>query len=178
VYIARQLEKKIQKYIKSKEIIAIIGVRQCGKTTLMMHIFNQLKNAKFLDFEDREKLELFEGDLENFIKLYIKDYDYLFIDEFQYARDGGKKLKYIFDTQKIKIFISGSSSSELSIQSIQYLVGRIFTFQLNPFSFTEILSFKDKQLSGEIFSQQTHSDALIKKFNLLINEFLIYGGFP
>ncbi len=178
MYIARQLEKKIQKYIKSKEIIAIIGVRQCGKTTLMMHIFNQLKNAKFLDFEDREKLELFEGDLENFIKLYIKDYDYLFIDEFQYARDGGKKLKYIFDTQKIKIFISGSSSSELSIQSIQYLVGRIFTFQLNPFSFTEILSFKDKQLSGEIFSQQTHSDALIKKFNLLINEFLIYGGFP
>jgi uncharacterized protein len=178
MYIIRQMEEKIHKYLKTKEIIAIIGVRQCGKTTLMKKIFKQLKNANFLDFEDREKLELFEDDLDSFIKLYIKYYDYLFIDEFQYARDGGKKLKYIFDTQKIKIFISGSSSSELSIQSIQHLVGRIFLFQLNPFSFKEFLSFKDKQLFDEVYSQKVHSHSLVKKFNQLLNEFLIYGGFP
>ena len=178
MYVTRQLQAKIQKYLNTREIIAIIGVRQCGKTTLMKRVFNQLMNAIFLDFEDREKLELFEDDLDSFIKLYIKNNDYLFIDEFQYARDGGKKLKYIFDTQKIKIFISGSSSSELSIQSIQHLVGRIFLFQLNPFSFNEFLSFKDKQLFNEVYSQKSHSDSLIKKFNQLMNEFLIYGGFP
>ena len=178
MYVTRQLEEKIHKFLNTKEIIAIIGVRQCGKTTLMKQVFNQLKNAMFLDFEDREKLDLFEDDLDSFIKLYIKNYNYLFIDEFQYARDGGKKLKYIFDTQKIKIFISGSSSSELSIQSIQHLVGRIFLFRLNPFSFNEFLSFKDEQLFSEVYNQKRHPDSLIKKFNRLLNEFLIYGGFP
>jgi len=178
MYIIRHLEEKIQKFLNTREIIAIVGVRQCGKTTLMKQVFNQLKNAIFLDFEDREKLELFEDDLDSFIKLYIKNYDYIFIDEFQYAMDGGKKLKYIFDTQKIKIFISGSSSSELSIQGIQYLVGRIFIFRLNPFSFNEFLSFKDEQLFDEVYKQKTHSDSLVKRFNQLLNEFLIYGGFP
>ncbi|RLB92472.1 MAG: hypothetical protein DRH26_06170 [Deltaproteobacteria bacterium] len=64
-----------------------------------------------------------------------KDKKYLFIDEFQYATDGGRLLKFIYDNFPAKIFITGSSSTELSVQSIQYLVGRIFVFTLYPFSF-------------------------------------------
>ena len=40
----------------------------------------------------------------------------------------------------------GSSSTELSVQSIQYLVGRIFVFNLYPFSFKEYLRFKEAHL--------------------------------
>src|SRR3989344_7646606 len=119
MYVYRFLEKEIRKYLKKKEIIAVVGPRQSGKTTLLKQIFNVLDKAIFLDFEDRDTLELFSEDLKSFIELYIKKYDYVFIDEFQYAKEGGKNLKYIYDTYKIKIFISGSSSSELSIQGIK-----------------------------------------------------------
>ncbi|MDP2766631.1 MAG: AAA family ATPase, partial [Candidatus Methanoperedens sp.] len=66
-----------------------------GKTTLMEHIFQTLENALFLSFEDRKLLELFVEDGKTFAELYAKNNRYLFIDEFQYAKEGGQKLKYI-----------------------------------------------------------------------------------
>ena len=131
MYIKRFLEEELNKYLGKKEIIAIVGPRQSGKTTLIRHFYENLKNAVFLDFEDRQTLELFNEDIESFIVLYAKKYDYLFIDEFQYAKDGGKNLKRIYDSCKTKIIISGSSASELSIQSIKFLVGRVFIFTLH-----------------------------------------------
>ena len=67
----------------------------------------------------------------------------MFIDEFQYSKHGGKILKYIFDTQKIKIIISVSSVADLTIHAIKYLVGRVLVVNLYPFDFKEFLSYKD-----------------------------------
>ena len=75
MYIDRILERDILKYLGKKEIIAIIGPRQSGKTTLMKNIFGNLKNAVFLDFEDRETLEMFNEDIRSFIDLYVKKLD-------------------------------------------------------------------------------------------------------
>src|SRR3989338_642258 len=93
MYISRILEKTLKKYLNKREIVAVVGPRQCGKTTLLKHIFKDLKNAHFLDFEDRETLELFNEDIKSFIDLYVKPYSYLFIDEFQYAKEGEKNKK-------------------------------------------------------------------------------------
>lgn len=179
IYVHRDIEQDIMKYLSSREIIAIVGPRQCGKTTLMNHIFNNLQSKKklFLDFEDRETLELFVNDIKSFAKLYAEGKDYLFIDEFQYAKDGGKNLKYLFDTFRIKILISGSSASELSIQSISYLLGRIFVFTLSPFSFGEFLRLKDSKLF-ELSKNSSLSKEVILKVNRFYEEFLIYGGYP
>ncbi len=176
-YIERDLEEEILKYMKSREIIAVVGARQCGKTTLIKHIFKSLKNAKFISFEDREILETFSQDIDLFINLYIKNTDFLFIDEFQYAKQGGKQLKYIYDGFKTKIILTGSSVSELSIHSIKYLVGRIFVFNLYPLSFKEFLRYKDNNLY-KIYLKQKFSEQLAKKINEYYNEFLIYGGYP
>jgi len=175
----RFLEKKIELYLDNKEIMAIVGARQSGKTTLMRYIYNGIKskNKRFITFEDRDVLELFIRDIKGFIERYIKGTKYLFIDEFQYAKQGGKQLKYIYDTQKTKILISGSSVSDLSIQSIKYLVGRIFVFQLDPFSFEEYLSFKDEKLF-KIYQGNKLSQPLIKEINKYYEEFVIYGGYP
>src|SRR3989344_1246072 len=153
IYITRDLEKKINKYLKRKEIIAIVGRRQCGKTTLMKHVFSNLKNGNFVSFDDRNLLKLFDEDISLFIKKYVDGKKYLFIDEFQYSKDGGKQLKFIYDSQKIKILISGSSAPELSIQSIKYLVGRVFVLNLYPLSFLEFLNYKDKKLL-EVISEE------------------------
>ena len=177
MYINRFLEKDLGKYLKNREIIAITGPRQCGKTTLLKHIFNNLKNAIFLDFEDRETLEVFNEDIKSFAELYVKDRDYLFIDEFQYAKEGGKNLKYIYDNHKIKIIISGSSASGLSIHGIKYLTGRIFTFNLYPFSFSEYLSYKHPKLYS-IYLKKRLSKPIIEKILPYFNEFCIFGGYP
>ena len=179
MYINRFLEKEINKYLDKREIIAVVGARQCGKTTLLRHIFSNLKNALFLDFEDRETLEMFNEDIKSFVELYIKKYDYLFIDEFQYADKGGKNLKYIYDNYKTKIVISGSSISGLSLQSIKYLVGRIFIFNLYPFSFEEYLSCKEHNLYHNIYMKRRKlTKPVIEKIIPYFEDFCAFGGYP
>ena len=177
MYITRFLEATLSKYLHTKEIIAVIGPRQSGKTTLLQNMFKQLTRAHFISFEDRETLELFNEDIHSFIALHVAPYDYLFIDEFQYAREGGKQLKYIYDTQKTKILISGSSAIELSVQSIRYLVGRIFIFHLYPCSFEEFLQYKEPLLY-ELYLNRDLTKPVVEKIFPYFREFCIYGGYP
>lgn len=191
-YIKRDLEIEIKPFLKRKEIIAVTGARQVGKTTFLNYLFRELKKenneTEFLTFEKEKDLALFEN-IEDF-KDYYKNYDVLIIDEFHYAKDGGKKLKYLFDTTKTKFIISGSSSLELSFETGKYLVGRMFKFQLHPFSFREFLLAKDKKLLEvldgrfpEIFSsgfspKKFLGDEINQRLQKYFEEYLIYGGYP
>lgn len=180
LYYKRDLEDEIVKYIPAKEIIAIVGVRQCGKTTLMKKIAEDLSSEykiNFISFDDVSALRLFEDDIETFINIYVKPFDYLFIDEIQYSTESGKRLKYIYDHFEIKIIISGSSASEIAVQSLKYLVGRIFTFVLYPFSFREFINVKNKKLLST-YDSGDYKKEMTKKFNHYLREFLRYGGFP
>ncbi|MFZ8802627.1 MAG: AAA family ATPase, partial [Candidatus Calescibacterium sp.] len=66
-YLPRLLFDEVIKWLKRREIIAIKGPRQSGKTTLLLMIQDYLiekervnpKNVIFLTFEDREILEKF-----------------------------------------------------------------------------------------------------------------------
>lgn len=195
MYVNRDLERKITAYLKTPEIIAILGARQVGKTTLLQNMFKNHPGCKFITFEDREILSLFQEDISSFSKLYLSKYDILVIDEFQYAKEGGQKLKLLFDTfPNKKIIISGSSSLDLTKQATKYLVGRIFQFQLYPFSFYEFLSFKDEEgyqiilrelidkIQKIIASKREIlpklSSTIKNRFSKLVDEFIIYGGFP
>ncbi len=179
MYYKRDLELKIEQYLDRSEIIAIFGPRQVGKTTLLKEFYNRVENPIFLTFEDIELKVLFEEDIKSFIALYIDPYDHIFIDEFQYAKMGGKHLKYIYDTTDKKIFISGSSAMELSINAVKYLVGRIFVFNLYSFSFGEFLRVKDENLY-KLYSKadENISAPLSKKIYGYLDEYITYGGYP
>ena len=180
MYYERDLENEILKNLAVKEIIAVVGVRQCGKTTLIKKIAEDLRQKNkisFISFDDISALHLFEDDIETFINIYVKPFDYLFVDEIQYASESGKRLKYIYDHFEIKIIISGSSAPEIAIQSLKYLVGRIFTFILYPFSFREFLNVKDKKLLTT-YDLGNYKKGMTDKFNQYLREFLKYGGFP
>ena len=179
-YYKRNLEAEIKKYLSVKEIIAIVGVRQCGKTTLMKKLASDLSNKNkinFISFDDISILRLFEEDLQSFIQIHVEPYHFLFIDEIQYSPESGKKLKYIYDHCKIKIIISGSSAAEISVQSIKYLVGRIFTFTLYPFTFEEFLRVKDEKLLT-VYIGGNYKQIIVEQLNKYLTEFLVYGGFP
>ncbi len=54
MYIHREIEKQINLFLKRKEILAVVGARQTGKTTLLQYLSSQLtkqgKSVKFLTF--------------------------------------------------------------------------------------------------------------------------------
>lgn len=190
-YITRKLEDTILRFLKTPEIIAIVGPRQSGKTTLLEMIFESLKKeAVFLTFENKKLLDLFVHNTDEFIELYIKPYRYVFLDEFQYVKKGGKILKYIVDTQKSKIFISGSSSIELTVQAVKYLTGRIFVFSLFPLDFDEYLRFKEPNLFNLYAKSKIPlsdyglkpfpvlSENIIEQIKLHYQNYVVYGGYP
>ena len=192
MYIKRSLEDEVEPFLRRKEVIAILGPRQAGKTTFLQHLAQKMEKAgkkvKFLTFESHQDLEGFQEDIEYF-KQSIQGFDAVFIDEFQYARDGGQKLKYLFDTTQTKYVISGSSSLELTFQTGRYMVGRMITFTLQPLSFKEYLSFKDKALAT-ILQRKTSSDwqtstpdsslskVVSEKLERYFEEYILEGGYP
>ena len=154
------------------------------------------ENIIFISFEDRELLEQFSLDPKNFVKKYIegKERNYFMIDEAHYCKDIGQKLKLLFDTyENTKFIITGSSSLELTSHTAKFLVGRLFSFELLPFSFYEFLNAKDKRLAkiyleenekikswifhGKDFEVKT-KDVFIKELLTYLNEYLIFGGYP
>lgn len=189
MYIKRNLEGKILEFLSAPEIIAIVGARQSGKTTLINHIIGELDGVVAVSFEDQSVLKMFEKNIDDFINIYVKGNKYLFIDEFQYAKSGGKILKYIFDTQKIKIIITGSSAIDLTIRAVKYLVGRVLIFNLYTFDFEEFLSAKDKNYF-KIYKQYKRQvsefnsadikigEAAHKKLLGYYEEYLLFGGYP
>jgi len=182
IYVPRILEGKLTKFVSTPEVIVIVGARQVGKTTLMNRLYEGLRGPKaFLDFEDPELVALFEEDIEAFAQLYVKGKQYLFIDEFQHTKQGGKLLKYLYDHFDTKFIISGSSSLDLTV-SAAYLVGRIFILELFPFSFAEFLSYKSPELlpllEERILRGTPISTSLHRRLLPYFEEFSIWGGYP
>ncbi len=183
IYIPRILEGKIRKFLQVPEIIAILGARQVGKTTLMRRIYRDLPEPKiYLDFEDPETLALFDEDIHAFARLYVEGRNYVFLDEFQYSRQGGKHLKFLFDRYPTKFVISGSSSLELTFKTASALVGRIILLELFPLNFVEFLTFRDPDMVSltkeHIHNLKPLSAPLHQRLLRSLEEFMRWGGYP
>ena len=190
-YVRRDLEDEIEKYIDAPEILAVVGPRQAGKTTLFKKLDENLDNSNYVTFEDRDVLGVFEEDEKEFAELYMENYNYLLIDEFQYAEKGGKKLKYLYDEYDTKMLITGSSAIDMTIEGLKHLTGRVLKFQLRPFSFREFLRYRNEKLHG-LFQEKEEkieawirdegdlsiTDTTLEKIEELRKEYTIYGGYP
>ncbi len=180
IYIERTIEAEIRPFINRREVISLVGSRQSGKTTFLNHLQKKLlkknKKAVYITFENTQSRQLFENPEE--FKIYYQDYDVLIIDEFHYAKEGGQKLKYLYDTTDKKYIISGSSSLELTFKTGKYMVGRMITFNLLPFSFEEFLLASNKSLFNLFLLKKPFSKVTEGSFLKNFETYLIYGGYP
>jgi predicted AAA+ superfamily ATPase len=175
--IQREQFLELEKEFGRKEITALVGARQVGKSTILKELFSKVKGeAIFINFDRVEILNLFENNIESFITQYIKPYKYIFIDEIQYSKKSGKYLKYIYDDFNKKIFVSGSSVPDLSIKTFSYLVGRIRIFEIFGISFREFISYKSSE-KLPILEEISKQSAFIQ-FRNLLEEYLTYGSYP
>ncbi len=200
-YIKREVESVVLDWINRPEVIAIKGPRQAGKTTLLEALKNKLNGkTHYFSFEDRDTLKQFEEDPLLFIENLPKEKKgktFVLLDEYQYVSDGGQKLKFIYDELKeeIKFIITGSSSLELRSSTAEYMVGRMLSVNLLPFSFEEFLRTKQerflnlwqkrnkkikKLLSGKdnIDWEKIHDNSYDKKLKKFWREYCLYGGYP
>lgn len=135
--IPRKLLAQLEWKLSFMPVVAILGPRQCGKSTLAsMYTENNTETIR-LDLErpaDLRKLD----DPESFFRA---NDDYLIcIDEIQRKPDLFPVIRYITDQQGRpgQFLILGSASKELIRQSSETLAGRISYLELTPFLWLEI----------------------------------------
>jgi len=204
VYLQRELLGEITKWIDRREVFAIKGPRQAGKTTLMKMVMDYLmlykkvkkENIIYITFEDRDILTMFEKNPGECLKNYIagkKGRIFFLIDEFQYLKDAGRKLKFLYDTfNNVKFIITGSSSLELTGSTGKYMVGRMFSFNLFQFNFREYIRAKEEHLynayseNSQIIKNFIEKGKMPKKtediyrdvFLKYFEEYVKFGGYP
>jgi predicted AAA+ superfamily ATPase len=131
--------KALSKLMAMFPVVAILGPRQCGKTTLA----RTLGANHYFDLEnpqDAARLDQPQLALEDLSGLII-------IDEIQRMPDMFPLLRYLVDQQKKRKFvILGSASRDLIRQSSESLAGRIAYHYLGGFRLDDIDPAKMKTL--------------------------------
>jgi predicted AAA+ superfamily ATPase len=132
VFIPRQTdEQRISQLLKIFQVTAILGPRQCGKTTLA----RQLGAQHYFDLENPRDLAALENPqitLEDLTGLIV-------IDEIQRKPDLFPLLRFLVDQNKTQQYlILGSASRDLIRQSSESLAGRIGYYHLSGLSIGDV----------------------------------------
>jgi len=181
------LPRDLEVPFSTKKIITIFGPRRCGKSFYFYTLIKKLKEEKifqdrilYINFEDDRILPLNFKDLNLLLEAYFELYPenknrevFFFFDEIQNIKDWEIFVRRIYDKEKIKIFITGSSSKLLGREISTQLRGRTISFRLSTLNFKEFLRFKAEPLKRDF--AYTNQRFRIKK---LLEEYLEWGGFP
>lgn len=152
-------EKKV--ILNGKSVIVVMGVRRCGKSTLLRQLLKDTKNLIFLNFEDTrlDGFELSDFQKVEQIALDQKSTCFLF-DEIQNIPEWEKFVRSAHD-KGLQIYITGSNASMLSRELGTKLTGRHLQIELFPFNYSEYLIFNNETSGSESF-----------------NNYILNGGFP
>lgn len=122
----------IQRKCSQFPVVALLGPRQCGKTTLARAYAETLKNKGELfhhfDLEDPDDLNA----LDNAKLVFERLEGLIILDEIQRRPDLFPLLRVMVDNPKKRFLILGSASQELIQQSSETLAGRIDYIEVTP----------------------------------------------
>ena len=136
--IQRTTLSKIKQAGKTFPVLAIVGPRQVGKTTLVKQYAKSIKRKSvYLDLEmpsDFKRL--------NDAEFYLSDLDdsIVIIDEVQRKPDLFPIIRALVDQNKrpLRFILLGSASPDLIQNASETLAGRIAYIELTPFNYLEI----------------------------------------
>lgn len=168
--VPRHLETVILKYAKQYPLIAIIGPRQSGKTTLSKKMF---PNYTYVSLENIDLRQRAIQDPRGFLEHYGP---HVILDEVQRVPELFSYLQQIVDEndQKAQYILTGSSQFLLIEKITQSLAGRIATFKLYPFSYTELMLYPQEDTYNSVYQKVHQSRDSINYENLYT---LLWKGF-
>ncbi len=143
--IKRDIVTKIELLLKEFPIVALLGPRQVGKTTLAKSIkVSNKKNMLYLDLEKQSDLNKL-NDIELFFETY-RDY-FIIIDEVQIKPELFTYLRPEIDEKREngRFLLTGSAAPELIKGVSESLAGRIYYLEMFPVTLTEALKAKITQ---------------------------------
>lgn len=144
-FIQRDLLKHLRKYLTIFPAVAILGPRQCGKSTLVKSLSQHFDEILYLDMQKESDLnKLLEPEL-----FFETNADKIIcLDEIQLVPKLFSVLRSVIDGNRIngKFILLGSASQELIQQTSESLAGRIGMLHLSPFLITELNHLEDFNL--------------------------------
>lgn len=186
-FTSREILPKALKYLGAKEVLAIIGARRVGKSTLIKLLIAELlktapaKNIFFINLEKPSFIPYKNSPdyLQNIFDSYLKIADpnmsqtiYFFIDEIQIFENWEVFVKSKYENSNIKFIITSSNSSLLTSNYATLLTGRVLKLRLYSFSFREFLDYKNIGYSTRI--QIAANKISIQR---ALDEYLRWGGY-
>lgn len=137
MYLSRINEVSLLKALKNSPVVALIGPRQCGKSTLVKHLLKENTNSIYLDLERPSDLQKL-NEAEWF--LTTQKGKLICIDEIQRKPELFPLLRSLVDEWNYNgaFLVLGSASRDLLKQSSESLAGRISYKKLSPFLWNEL----------------------------------------
>lgn len=180
--------EQIRRYLKTDEVVALSGVRRCGKSTILLQVLAELidsglpkQNTLYINFEDPKFYNFLGLDLLDKIWQAYQEYlkprgkVYLVLDEVQKIKGWEHWVRAKYDQKEsVKIFVTGSNAELLCAEFSSVLTGRHLELAVTPLNFREYLGFKGVKI-------EDNKLWMIENRNLLYKhalEYLQIGGFP
>jgi predicted AAA+ superfamily ATPase len=170
--------------------MAVIGMRRSGKSCFLWQCLGDLLTAGepreslvYLNFEDDRLAGMDASDLSFLLESYFQMHPQfrdasgitLFLDEIQLVSGWETFARRVLDTEKVRLFLSGSSASMLSREVHTSMRGRAMEVTVYPFSFREAL------LHRNLLPENPWDQLPKARRSTLENAFRTYlteGGFP
>lgn len=177
----RNVQSKINDLLTRVPVVAILGARQVGKSTLARQIGN---DWKYYDLENHAHFDLINNDPVLFFK---ENNQKVILDEAQQSPELFKTLRGVIDQERKinnRFILTGSASFELMKHISESLAGRIAIIELSSIKMNEL---RQEPLSSffNIFEEKVSKKdlSLLKNLKSIrsiseIKQHLLRGGYP
>ncbi|MFH0795937.1 MAG: ATP-binding protein [Candidatus Omnitrophota bacterium] len=189
----RPLFFELIKFLDTRQILLIYGLRRVGKTTLMYQLIDFLlekgtEKKIILYFSFDERISSLEELFRTYVELVLgkdilkENRVYVFLDEIQKLPDWQNQLKLFYDLYpNVKFVVSGSASLIIAKGTNETLAGRVYEFILSLLNFPEYLSLVGPNVPPfhDIFDFSTLKEIYLKRDSLspFFFSYLKKGGF-
>jgi len=169
---------------------AVVGMRRAGKTFFLHQIRREQvekgvprDRLPYINFEDERLGGMEAGNLTSLVETYYHQHPELrgketvtwFFDEIQVVPGWERFVRRLIDSEKVQVFITGSSASLLSREIATALRGRAWEVVIHPFSFEEVLRHRDLHMPAQPEAMSSAERSSIERSLL---DYLETGGFP
>jgi predicted AAA+ superfamily ATPase len=180
--VKRTCEALMREYLGMFPCVAVVGVRQCGKTTMVRRL---PEDWRHFDMERQADYDLVARDVDGFFRLYPER---VAIDEAQLVPELFAALRVAIDERRSepgRFVVTGSSSPDLLSSISESLAGRVGVIELSPFSWDEVTgtsgrdSFLRRLAADRKASARDLIEGLEERGDVgLAHDFWFRGGFP
>jgi predicted AAA+ superfamily ATPase len=169
---------------------AVIGMRRTGKSTFLWQVLSDRltqgvprESLLYFGFEDERLAGMEAGDLQFLLEEYYRLHPQLrdqagtafFLDEIQVVSGWEGFARRLLETERIELFLSGSSARLLSREVATNMRGRAMEALVHPFSFREYLRHLGKEPSHDVKRLPKAARSALEKD---LRTYLERGGFP